>query len=91
MLVCISSTGNNIAFYSKKLIWVFLGLFGIALSCGVVSLDYLGLIAFHIVNIISLTSVGRAFDNLEKEIQIKKLPAFPGLRANVKRWERRKN
>ena len=38
------------------------------LSWRVVYLDYLGLIAFHIVNIISLTSVGTAFDNLEKEI-----------------------
>ena len=46
------------------------------LSWGVVYLDYLGLIAFHIVNIISLTSVGRAFDNLEKKIQIKSLPCF---------------
>ena len=46
------------------------------LSWGVVYLDYLGLIAFHIVNIISLTSVGRAFDNLEKEIQIKSYRRF---------------
>ena len=46
------------------------------LSWGIVYLDYLGLIAFHIVNIISLTSVGRAFDNLEKKIQIKSLPRF---------------
>ena len=46
------------------------------LSWGVVYLDYLGLIAFHIVNIISLTSVGRAFDNLEKKIQIKSYRRF---------------
>ena len=45
------------------------------LSWGIVYLD-LGLIAFHIVNIISLTSLGRAFDNLEKKIQIKSLPHF---------------
>ena len=46
------------------------------LSWGVVYLDYLGLITFHIVSIISLTSVGRAFDNLEKKIQIKSFRRF---------------
>ena len=46
------------------------------LSWGVVYLDYLGLIAFHIVNIISLTSVGTAFENLEKKIQIKNFWRF---------------
>ena len=37
---------------------------------------YLGLIAFHIVNIISLTSVGRTFEDLEKKIQIKRFQHF---------------
>ena len=40
------------------------------LSWGVVYLDYLGLIAFHIVNIISLTSAGGAFENLEKKFKL---------------------
>ena len=46
------------------------------LSWGVVYLDYLGLIPFHIVNIISLISAGRAFENLEKKIQIKSFRYF---------------
>ena len=54
------------------------------LSCGVVSLDYLGLIAFHIVNIISRTYVGRAFDNLEKEIKIKIYRRFQDLVLSYK-------
>ena len=57
-----------------------LGFYGFIWDClswgGVVYLDYLGFIAFHIVNIISRTSVGRAFDNLEKEIQVKSYRRF---------------
>ena len=61
---------------TQKIDLGFSGFIWDCLSCGVVSLDYLGLIAFHIVNIISLTSVGRAFDNLEKEIQVKSYRRF---------------
>ena len=75
MLVCISSTCNNIAF-SEKGDLGFSGFIWDCLSWGLVYLDYLGLSAFHIVNIISLTSVGRAFDNLEKETYIKSYQRF---------------
>ena len=70
MLVYISSTWNNIVLSSESwfgFFWVYLGLLK---SGGCL------LVAFHIVKIISLTSVGRAFDNLEKKIQIKSLPRF---------------
>ena len=56
-----------------------LGFSGFIWDCliwGVAYLDYLGLIAFQIANIISLTSVGRAFDSLEKKIQIKSFQRF---------------
>ena len=76
MLVCIISAWNNIAFSSK----VDLNFSGFTiwdgLSRQVVYWDYLGLIAFYIVNIISLTSAGRAFEHLEKEIQIKNFRRF---------------
>ena len=55
------------------------------LSWGVVYLDYLGLIAFDIVNIIPLTSVGRAFENLEKKIQIKSFRRFQVFVLSYKR------
>ena len=75
MLVCISSTWNNI-FFSKT--WFgFSGFIWDCLRWGAVYLDHLGLNAFLIVNIISLTSVGTAFDNLEKKIQIK----FPAIQV----------
>ena len=49
---------------------------------------YLGLIAFHIVNIISLTSVGRTFEDLEKKIQIKRFQHFRfSFWASAKEWE----
>ena len=42
-----------------------------------------GIIVFHTVNIISLTSVGRAFENMENKIQIKSFRR--SYRANAKR------
>ena len=60
----------------QKVDLTFSGFICDCLSWGVVYLDYLGLIALHIVNIISLTSVGTAFNNLKKEAQIKSYLRF---------------
>ena len=71
MLVCISSTWNNITVSSKSwfgFLWVYLGLLKLG-GCLLGTWDYLGLIAFHIINLISLTSVGRAFENLKKSFR----------------------
>ena len=56
---------------------------------GVVCLVYLGLNAVETVNIVSLTSVNRVFENLENRIQIKSFRRFRVFilcyRANSKR------
>ena len=71
---------------------VYLGLFKIL---GVFLRVCLGLIGVQIVKIISLTSIARVFENLEKKIQIKSFWRFwvfiMSYRANSKKKEMTEN
>ena len=80
---------ENIVSSPQKVDLGFSGFIWDYLSSGVVYLDYLLLNAFHIVNIISLTSLGRACLNLESKIQIKSSRRFQVFVLGYKRqWEK---
>ena len=54
---------------------------------GACLLNLFEIIEFHTVNIISLTSVGRAFENLGKKLKLKVSGASGFRRSNAKRRE----